>query len=282
MRDSSDVTVSNMHFESSATWNLHFYNCKDVTVENSHFEIPDTTKGPSTDGTDIDSCQNVTIKGCTYSVDDDCVCLKGNRYDGLDQTPASPPVEHVHITDCTFKRGMGALSLGTEATQIHDVEMDHCTVMGRIPMLRVKLRPDTPGQDYENVRVHDIKLDGKGLILSFELTHGTKVPPKPPKAIIKNFIVSDITGTYGALGKIAANANTEISDITLKNFDVKAGNAPLNADGVSDVKFDNVTVNGSPMSAPTNTHRRRRRNNSQQDSILDWPTLLWASCFTHS
>ena len=126
----------------------------------------------------------------------------------------------MHITDCTFKRSHGALTLGTEATQIRDIEMDHCNVMGNMPMLRIKMRPDTPGQDYQNVRVHDIKLDGRGRILSFELLHGTKVPPKPPRAMIRNISISDITGTFDSFGTIASNPNTDISDISLTNIKV--------------------------------------------------------------
>ncbi len=105
IRDSSDVILSGADFMSSASWNLHFYNCKDVTVEKSRFEILDSEKGPSSDGIDVDSSQNVTIRGCFFSVNDDCVCVKGNRYDGLYQEPASTPTSNVRITDCTFKRG---------------------------------------------------------------------------------------------------------------------------------------------------------------------------------
>jgi alpha-L-rhamnosidase len=249
IRDSADVTVSGVHFSESGTWNLHLYNCKDVTVENCRFEIPDTTKGPTTDGTDVDSCQDVTIRGCSYSVDDDCVCIKGNRYDGLDQEPKSPPAEHVRVTNCTFRRGMGAITLGTEATVIRDIEMDHCTVTGNMPMLRIKMRPDTPGQDYRGVRVHDIKLDGPGKVLSFELTHGTKATPRPPRAIIRDVSVSDITGTFGAFGKIASNANTDISDIALKNINVKVKTPKLDATGVTGLTMENVTVNGEAVTA---------------------------------
>jgi alpha-L-rhamnosidase len=254
IRDSSDVVVSGVHFMSSAIWNLHLYNCQDVTVENCRFEILDGEKGPSTDGTDVDSSQNVTIRGCFYSVNDDCVCIKGNRYDGLNQEPASPPSSNVHITDCTFRHGMGALSLGTEATVIRDIEMDHCTVLGKIPMLRVKMRPDTPGQDYQNIRVHEIKLDGKGTMLSIELTHGTKALPKPPRALIKNIAVSDITGKFGSFGVVANNPNTDISDISLKDINVNlVGNPRLNSTGATGLTFDNVIVNDQqiPAGAPT-------------------------------
>jgi polygalacturonase len=246
VRDSKDVTVTNMHFWNSATWNLHFYNCQDVTVENTRFEIDKAGKGPSTDGTDIDSCQNVTIRGCFFSVNDDCVCLKGNRYDGLDQKPESLPVANIHVTDCTFERGMGALTLGTEATYIHDVEFDHSTVKSNIPMLRLKMRPDTPGQRFENVNVHDIKLDGTGKILSWELTHGTKVPPKPPNSIIRKITVSNITGTFGSLGNIAGNDTTDVSDIVLKDINVKVRTAQLDAAKATAVTLDNVLVNDKP------------------------------------
>ena len=247
IRDSSDVVVSGVDFMSSASWNLHLYNCKDVTVENSRFEILATEKGPSTDGTDVDSSQNVTIRGCFYSVNDDCVCIKGNRYDGLNQEPASLPAAKVRITDCTFKRGMGALSLGTEATVIRDIEFDHSTVMGKMPMFRLKMRPDTAGQDYQNIRVHDIKLDGRGLILSFELTHGTKVAPTPPRAIVKNISVSDISGTFGSFGTIANNPNTDISDIALKNMTVNvSGDPELNTNGVTGLTLENIAVKAIP------------------------------------
>ena len=250
IRDSSDVIVSGVQFISAASWNLHFYNCQGVTVEKSVFKILESETIPSTDGTDVDSSQDVTIRGCAYSVNDDCVCVKGNRYDGLNQEPVSKPCSNVHITDCIFQRGHGALSLGTEATQIRAIEMDHCTVMGDMPMLRIKMRPDTPGQDYENIRVHDVTLDGKGPMLSFELTHGTKVPPKPPRAMIKNITVSDITGTFGSFGVIESNANTDITDISLKNTNVHLKKHPaLHSKGVIGLTFDNVVVNEKPVAA---------------------------------
>jgi polygalacturonase len=247
VRDSSDVVVSGVHFKDSASWNLHFYNCKDVTVENSRFEIPADGKGPSTDGIDIDSCQNVMVRHCYFSVNDDCVCLKGNRYDGLDQEPASPPVQHVRVTDCTYARGQGALSLGTEATEIQDVEFDHSAITGRMPMLRLKMRPDTSGQHYENVRVHDIKLDGTGTVLSWEPLHGTQAKAEPPLGVIENIVVSGITGLFGSFGSIAGNDNSEVKNIVLRSINIKLRNAELNTSRTAGVVVENVVVNGVPF-----------------------------------
>jgi alpha-L-rhamnosidase len=247
IRDSSDVVVSGVKFKDAATWNLHFYNCRDVIVENSRFEIPVDGKGPSTDGVDIDSSQNVTVRGCYFFVNDDCVCIKGNRYDGLAQTPASPPVQHVRVTDCTFARGHGAVSLGSEATDIRDVEFDHSIVKGDLPMLRLKMRPDTPGQHYQDVRAHHITLDGTGRVLSWEPSHGTKVKATPPTGVIENVVVSDITGTYGSFGKIAGADNSEVRNITLRNMTLKLEKPELNSRHTSDVTVENVIVNDQPF-----------------------------------
>jgi alpha-L-rhamnosidase len=241
--NSKDVVVSGVRFTNSPSWNLHFYNCRICTVENCRFEISPKGKGPSTDGTDIDSSQDMIIKGCFYNVNDDCICLKGNRYDGLDQKPESPPVKNVRISDCTFVRGMGALSLGTEATVIRDVEFAGSTVRGNMPMLRVKYRPDTAGQDYTNIRVHDIKLDGRGKILSLEPSHGTKVgPDEAAKGKISNVTVENISGNFGSFGTFSGDL-TDVRDVTLQNIDVKvSGDVNLNADRVVNLKTENVKV----------------------------------------
>ena len=241
--NSKDVVVSGVRFTNSPSWNLHLYNCQDSVVENCRFEIGPKAKGPSTDGVDIDSSESVTVKGCYFSVNDDCVCLKGNRYDGLDQKPKSPPVKNILVTDCTFVRGMGALVLGTEATVIRDVEMKDSTVQGKMPMLRIKFRPDTAGQDYANVHVHEIKLDGSGKILSLEPTHGTKVPAdKAAHGKISNVTVENISGSFGSFGKFSGTI-TDVRDVTLRNINVKVSGDPnLITDQVVNLKIENVNV----------------------------------------
>jgi polygalacturonase len=239
IRDSKEVVVSGVDFKNSPSWNLHLYDCQDSTVENCRFEAA----GPSTDGVDVDSSQNITVNGCYFAVNDDCVCLKGNRYDGLNQEPKSPPVSKVTMTDCTFVHGMGALTLGTEATGISDVEMKDCTVNGKVPMLRMKLRPDTAGQDYNNVRVHDIQLDGVGPIVSIEPNHGTKVQISGPVSSISNITVANISGTFGSFGSISGAPTGTVSGITFRNVHVKVSKDPnLNTKGATDVKFDDVIV----------------------------------------
>src|SRR5262249_37072395 len=77
IRDSKDVTVAGLHFKDSGFWNLHIYKCDGVVVDGLDINAPPGS--PSTDGIDVDSCRNITIKNCTIANNDDCIALKGTK-----------------------------------------------------------------------------------------------------------------------------------------------------------------------------------------------------------
>ena len=110
VQDSNDVSISGILLRESGFWNLHLYRCRDATVEKVDIRTP--SGAPSTDGIDVDSCQNVTIRGCYISVDDDDIALKGSKGPLADQDRESPAVEHVRISGCTFAYGHGAVTRG--------------------------------------------------------------------------------------------------------------------------------------------------------------------------
>src|SRR5829696_6199685 len=251
IQNSADVRISGVTFKDSGFWNLHLYRCRNVAVENVRFEIPDGVRAPSTDGTDIDSCQNVTIRGCTYRVDDDCIALKGSKGPFAMGDKDSPPVEHIRVTDCTFERGHGVLTLGSEATVVRDVLVEKSRVVGPINLVRLKLRPDTP-QLYEDIHYRDITLDSTaGTILQvrpWSQFFDLKGQP-PPKSVVRNVTLSNVKGAYGSFGEIQGNpGQTEISDVTLENVDVRLKNEELRAVDVKNLKVRKVTVNGKPFS----------------------------------
>lgn len=251
VQNSKDVHISGITFKDAGFWNLHLYRCTDALIENVRFELPDGVKCPSTDGTDIDSCQNVTIRGCTYRVDDDCICLKGSKGPFALDDKDSPPVENIHIENCTFERGHGVVTLGSEATTVRNVTVENCTMLGPINLVRLKLRPDTP-QTYENIHYRNITLDSaEGNLLQvqpwkqfFDLKG-----QQPPKSVVRNVSLTNIKGRYGSLGTLHGTPNqTTISDVTLENIEVQLKNGKLSVGEVENLKIENVVVNGKPFS----------------------------------
>ncbi|HVQ36823.1 MAG TPA: glycosyl hydrolase family 28 protein [Pyrinomonadaceae bacterium] len=253
IQNSKDVQISGITFKDSGFWNLHLYRCKNVVVESVRFEVQNGLRAPSSDGIDIDSCQYVTVRGCTFRVDDDAVCLKGSKGPFAMDDKDSPPVEHIRVVDCTFERGHGVLTIGSEATIVRDVVVERIKVIGPINLVRLKLRPDTP-QLYEDIHYRDITLDSTGAI--FQVRPWTQFfdlkGQRPPKSVVRNVTLRNIKGRYGSFGEIQGNpGQTAISDIKLENIDVKLKDENLKAVDVKNLRIRNVKVNGKQFGLKT-------------------------------
>lgn len=278
LQDCEDLSVSGVTFKDSAFWNLHLYRCRRSVVEDCRFVVPHHIRAPSSDGIDVDSCQDLTIRGCHFSVDDDCIALKGTQGAGAAAYAEAPPTERIHIHDCVFTEGLGCVTFGSNGTIMRDIKVERITNLGDIPTIRFKIRPDTPGQVYERLHVKGIRLqeastpyalwhNGEvfyglghperfgaddpaiGLIVNARLVHGTKVPASPPGGVIRDIVIEDVRGVTRGFGTISANATTRISNITLRDIDVRLtdpNRTHLIAKGVTGLKLENVRVNGAP------------------------------------
>jgi alpha-L-rhamnosidase len=253
IENSTDVQVSNLHFKDSGFWNLHVYNSNNVTIDG--LDIRAGATSPSTDGMDIDSSQNVTIHGCTISVNDDGIALKGSKGPFAMQDKSSPPVEHIRVSDCTFEQAGSILTVGSEATYVHDVVVTNCKAVGPatrgLSVIKLKLRPDTP-QDYEDIHFSDITLDGAGGIVSIQpwKQYFDLMGQPAPTSTVKNVTATNIHGTFGSFGTIQGNPGDTISNITFENIDVQLTNATPKLVGVDNLVIKNVKINGTDYKGP--------------------------------
>jgi polygalacturonase len=255
IQNSKHVLISGIHFTNSGFWNLHLYRCVHARVENATFEAPNhqpPDRAPSSDGIDIDSCQRVTVSGCTFGVGDDCVCLKGSKGPFAMGDKDSPPTEHIHVTKCIFKTGHGVVTLGSEATVIRDVAVEDCQVLDNVPLVRIKVRPDTP-QHFEDIRFRNITLSGDGSIFDVRpWTQFFDLQGQPlPRSVVRGITVSDVHGSFGAFGEILGKPETRMADVTLKNINVTLKNPKLKVRDVKNLRVENVTVNGRSFSPET-------------------------------
>jgi alpha-L-rhamnosidase len=273
LEDCEQAVVSGVTFKNTGFWNLHLHRCHGARVEDCRFVVPHIFWAPSSDGIDVDSCHDVTIRRCHFSVDDDCIALKGTQGPNAATDSANPPTERVLIQDCTFEKGHGCVNFGSNATIVRDIRVECCRNLGDMAIIRFKVRPDTPGQVFEHIHVKGIEISAtadktwhngevfighpemtakppaRGRIVEAMLWHGTKVPPQEPGAIIRDMTIEDVGGTTMGFGNISGNATTAVSDITFRNIDIRLldpSSAHLIAKGVKGLKLENVRVNGAP------------------------------------
>jgi alpha-L-rhamnosidase len=258
----NDVRLTGLTLRDSGFWNVHLYRCRGVVLESLDIATPGVgavVRAPSTDGIDIDSCQDVTVRGCKISVDDDCIALKGTKGPLALEDETSPPVENILIENCTFGEGHGVLTCGSEATIVRNVTIRNCTIRGENNVVRLKLRPDTP-QTYENLTFENLRLEGgKGRL--FDVKPWTqffdlKGHPLQP-SIVKNVVIRNVTGSYGMLGVLNANAIDTVKNITLENISLTLADDQFELGKVENLALRNVTINGKPYSLPETVNARR-------------------------
>ena len=253
-----DVRVEGISLVDSGFWNLHLYRCDGVVLEGLRITAPTSGHilGPSTDGIDIDSSRNVTVRKCFIAVNDDNIALKGSKGPLADKDTDSPPVENIVVEDCEFGDGNGVITCGSEATIVRNVRVRNCTVAGRTNLLTLKLRPDTP-QHYSDIVIDGIKLSGTGRILQvapwtqfFDL----KGHPAPTRTV-ENITIRNVSGDYRTLGSLRGNPGDTLRNFTLENITLKLEDEKLALGVVKDVTITNVTVNGKAYVLPAATEK---------------------------
>jgi polygalacturonase len=260
-----DVVISGIKFKDSGFWNLHIYKCRDVVIEKisitaPHGDPPKITditqpwdeisveRAPSSDGIDVDSCQDVVIRGCTINNGDDCIALKGTKGPLAMEDETSPPVENILVEDCDFKSGHGMLTCGSEATIVRNVTVRNCRVGKAIPIVRLKLRPDTP-QLYENLLFEDIKaMDAQAV---FDVKPWTQFfdlqGHEPQQSIVRNVTVRNLQGSVRSLGELRGNKGDAIERVRLENISLTSEQPELRTDSADQIECENVEVNGEPF-----------------------------------
>jgi alpha-L-rhamnosidase len=252
-----DVQITGLALQDSGFWNLHLYRCRDVVVEALRITIPSAVNGlraPSTDGIDVDSSQNVTIRRCYISTHDDNIALKGSKGPFADQDADSPPVESILVEDCEAGEGNGLITCGSEATVVRHVIVRNCTISGRATLLTLKLRPDTP-QHYEDITMDGITLtsgEGGGRLLNvapwtqfFDL----KGQPEPKRTVSK-VTIRNVHGTFRSLGTLRGNPRDILRDITLENIDLKLSDEKFMLGPTENFVVKNVVLNGQGWTPP--------------------------------
>ena len=252
-----DVRIEGLALQDSGFWNLHIYHCRDAIIEGLRITLPSAVnglRGPSTDGIDVDSCQNVTIRRCYISTHDDNIALKGSKGPLADKDGTSPPVDNITVEDCEFGDGNGLITCGSEATIVRNVTVRNCTISGRATLLTLKLRPDTP-QRYERITFDGITLTGGGgggrLLNVAPWTQFFDLKGHPaPSRTVSDVTLRNVRGEFRSMGTLRGNPGDVLRNITLENIDLKLADEKFALGPTENLVVKNVMVNGKPFVLP--------------------------------
>jgi len=97
-----------------------------------------------------------------------------------------------------------------------------------VPVVRLKLRPDTP-QLYENFVFDRIQVDDAQAI--FDVKPWTQFfdlqGHQPPRSVVRHLAIRNLSGTLRSLGELRGNQGDLLENISLENLALSAGRGSL-------------------------------------------------------
>jgi polygalacturonase len=243
---STGVNLSGLTLKRSGFWTVHICYSTKVHVDGVTIRNNIGGFGPSTDGIDVDSSENVLVEHCDIECNDDAICLKAGRdADGL---RVNRPTAHVEIRDNTVRAGAAGVTVGSETSGgIHDVEAYRLHVLGRVSNGILFKSASTRGGTVENINIHDLDIQGTNAAFSITLNWNpsysyAKIPegltdipdywrvlvaPVPPEKglpHIRHVRISGVkaTGAQRAFA-VSSYADSPLQDFTFDDLDIAAG-----------------------------------------------------------
>ena len=222
IQNCKDVNVRDFSFKNQACWGLFVLYSHDVTIRNLTIRAEHDII--SSDGIDIDSCDEVRITGCDIDVNDDCIAIKsGKDEDGL---RVNRPAENIVIDNCRFRYGHGGVSMGSEMSGgIRNVVIRDCVMdSDNWAPIRFKSQPSRGGV-VENITYKNIKLNGTKQAFEFNMAWRMRPPIKPPAdplPVVRNVKIINVSGTVDSAGYIYGLDDSPVENVTFKNCGIKA------------------------------------------------------------
>ena len=269
--NSKHVRLTGLLLTRSPFWTVHICYSSRVHVDGITIRNNVGGRGPSTDGVDIDSSRNVLVEHADISVNDDALCLKAGRdSDGL---RVARPDEDIVVRDSTVREGAAAVTIGSETSGgFRNIEVYGIHALDRVPSGVLFKSAHTRGGWAENIRIHDLQLDGVATPIhitmnwnpSYSYAHIppglTSVPPyyrvlatpvEPARGLARFHDVHlwniRATGAKRALD-VSATEAAPLRDFTLDHIEIAAASAGTLADA-RDWKLSHVAIHAEDGSS---------------------------------
>ena len=228
--NSKNVLLEGVTLRNPGFWTTHFYKCDYVRVKDIVIYAPQKpVPAPSSDGVDIDGCNNFHITGCRFQNSDDLVAVKGGKGPWADKDPDNAVNSNILVEDTWFGPGSAMVTFGSECVGGHNLILRNCTGAGTSRVLWLKMRPDTP-QKYEYILVEGITGEVGNFIYVHPWTQFFDLKGREdiPKSYGSHILMRncDVTCTRKPYDIVEKPEEYELSDIVYENIrinDLSAG-----------------------------------------------------------
>ena len=242
-----NVRIEGVKIINSPFWTVNPEFCDNVTVDGVTIHNVDS---PNTDGINPESCRNVHISNSHISVGDDCITIKSGR--DLQARNIGAACENITVTNCTMLSGHGGVVIGSEMSGgVRRVTITNCVFEGTDRGIRLKSTRGRGGI-VEDIRISNIVMkDIKKEALTFNLKY-SRMPQEPKSErtpVFRNIHISGVTVVdVNVPIQIVGLEEAPISDIVLRDIQIKNGKQPNEFKDCENILMENVVVNGKNVS----------------------------------
>ena len=248
----TNVLLRDLTIQNSPSWQVHPVYCESVTIDNVTILAPDSS--PNTDAIDPDSCRNVRISNCHFSVGDDCIVIKsGYNEDGR---RVGIPCENIVVCNCTFAQGHGGIVIGSEMSgSVRNVTVVNCVFDGTRRGIRVKTAPGRGGTvEYfraSNLIMRNVPEAALSVTAAYADTQSNDKAGAAPETVphLRHFYWGDITVVdANKVADLSALADALMEDVRIARVQVIGAKSGIRCEHAKGVVLEDITL--QPQSGP--------------------------------
>ena len=240
-----NVLVEGVTLLRSPMWQVHPVLSSNVTVRG----LTINSSGPNTDGCDPESCSDVVIDNCFFNTGDDCIAIKSGRNE--DGRRVNVPSQDIVVQNCRMKDGHGGVTIGSEVSGgIRNIFAQNCHMDSPHLLSALRIKNNAMrGGDVErvfarNIEVGQVSMAGLSVDFYYEEGQTGKFTPIVRDVEVQNLTIREAKYALYMRGFQYA----PIEQVTLSNCNFEGVQNPNVIEGVKNVSFENVRINGKLVS----------------------------------